>query len=547
MLNSDRYSKACEWFHLLVDLELGEQREQIDQLRKHDASLAELVSELLRADLAAGQDSFLEINFAPTRTSANNKSASLQSRTDLPQTIGEFEIIDEIGLGGMGIVYRAHDAKAKRFVALKVIRSGSFSSNEQIERFRREAMAASQLEHRNIVRVYFVGIDEGTDYFTMELIEGEDLNYKLRNSQMESKAAARLVRKIALALEFAHSKGIVHRDVKPSNILIDLEGEPKLLDFGLAKSPNLEGGKTKSNQLLGTINYMAPEQIDDAKNAGPKTDVYGLGATLYHCLTGQAPITGDNFVAVLQRLRETLPVAPRVICPGVHADLELICLRCLQKDPQDRYESASHLAADLRRFLLGEPVQKASLSWWHSLTRQIGRDELSTEMPSATAAVWIAALTLIFHTAVFLIIFLNLGNMVLWLALAGWFVATNGVNYFYHWSQYWQLAPIERQSGIIQLAVHVSFVCLFFVHGPLTVAESSRQFLEIYPPYTMIVAVAFVAHGNVFGRMLLPAFLFFPLSILIAYLPPLCGPLMLGFVGSSIIAWCAKKLIHAGK
>lgn len=299
--------------------------------------------------------------------------------------------------------------------------------------------------------------------------------------------------------------------------------------------------------MLGTVNYMAPEQIDDAKNAGPKTDVYGLGATLYHCLTGEAPISGDNLVTVLQRLRETLPVAPRVICPGVNADLELICLRCIQKNPQDRYESAAHLAADLHRYLSGEPVQKASLSWWHSLSRQIRRDELSLEMPSATAAVWIATLTLVFHTTVFFVIYLNLSNIFLWLVLAIWFIGTNLVNYIYHWSQFWQLTPMERQSGIIQLAVHISFVCLYLANGPLTLTESSQQFLAIYPPFTLIVAVAFAAHVNYFGRMLLPAFLFFPLSILIAYMPPLCGPLLLGFVGSAIAAWCSIKLLNARK
>ncbi|MFT5302805.1 MAG: serine/threonine protein kinase [Mariniblastus sp.] len=546
MLNPERYRKACEWFHLLVRIDVGEQRGQIDQLRQEDASLAELVSELLRADLAVGEASFLEKNFTPTRLRTDSNLGSEHSRAVLPKTIGAFEIIDEIGKGGMGIVYRAHDAKANRSVALKVIRSGSFSSNEQVERFRREARAASQLEHANIVRVYFVGTDEDTDFFTMELIEGEDLHSKLRNSPMESKEAARLIREIALALEYAHTKAIIHRDIKPSNILIDLEGEPKLLDFGLAKSPDIDGANTMSNQMLGTVNYMAPEQIDDAKNAGPETDVYGLGATLYHCLTGIAPISGGDFITVLQRLRETLPVAPRKICPDVDADLELICMRCIQKNPQERYQSAEHLAADLRRYLSGEPVEKAPASWKQSLARQLRRDDLTIELPSATSAVWFAALTLAFHTSIFVVIKWEFGFGALWLATAVWFLATNVVSYAYHWSQFWQLAPIERQSGLILLAVHVSFVCLFVINVNFTSGNQYLEFLEIYPPFTLIVAVAFVAHGHVFGRWLLPAVLFFPLSILIAYLPPLWGPLLLGFVGSAILAWSASKVRQAG-
>lgn len=548
MLNSERYTQACEWFHRLVRIDVGEQQEQIAQLRLEDATLAEFVSELLRADLVVSEERFLENKTAPTRSSSsvNNKLGSLQTGTDLPESIGGFEIIDEIGKGGMGIVYRAHDALANRFVALKVIRSGSFSSIEQVERFRHEARSASQLEHTNIVRVYSVESHNSTDYFTMELIEGEDLQSKLQNSLLDSREAARLILKIALAIEFAHSKGIVHRDIKPSNILIDREGEPKLLDFGLAKSPDIGKGNTKSDQMLGTVNYMAPEQINDAKNAGPKTDVYGLGATLYHCLTGRPPITGDDLITVLQRLRENLPVAPRLVRPDIDADLDLICLRCIQKDPKDRYESAEHLAGDLRRYLQGEPLEKAPVSWLRSLARQVAREELSKEMPSAISAVWFAALTLAFHVTVFAVIFFKLGNLTLWFSLAAWFIATNTVNYVYHWSQFWQLAPIERQSGIIQLAVHVSFVCLFLMNGPFTVAPPSQPpsehpFLAIYPPFTLIVAVAFMAHGNVFGRMLLPGLLFFPLSILIFYMP-LAGPLLLGFVGSGIVAWTAHRL-----
>lgn len=548
MLNSERYRKACELFHLLVRLDAGERQKQLDQLQQEDASLAELVSELLRADLAVGEDNFLERNLVPTRPSKNCNFSSEQSHNALPKVIGAFKIIDEIGKGGMGIVYRAHDSNANRFVALKVIRSGIFSSNEQIERFRREAKAASQLEHTNIVRVYFVGTDEQTDYFTMEQIEGEDLHSKLRIAPMESKEAARVILKIALAMEYAHGKGIIHRDIKPSNILIDPEDEPKLLDFGLAKSLDIDDVNTKSDQMLGSVNYMAPEQISDARNAGPETDVYGLGATLYHCLTGKPPISGDDFITVLQRLRETLPVSPRMVRPNVDPDLELICLRCLQKDPQDRYESAKHLAADLRRYLQGEPVEKAPSSWRQTLARQLGRDELTIELPSATAAVWFAALTLAFHTTVFVIFFRDWGILTLWLVVAAWFIATSVVNYIYHWSQYWQLTPMERQSGIIQLAVHVSFLCLFFIHLPLTTDEAGQKFMEIYPPFTLIIAVAFMAHGNIFGRILLPAVLFFPLSLVMAYLPnKLWNPLMLGWVGSAIVAAAAIKLRQAGK
>ncbi len=545
-LNSERYQRACEWFHLLVGLDDAAKGGQINQLQMSDAPMAQVVLELLRADDAVNEERFLE----PTRSPLKNEDAINPSLAGLPRTIGGFEIVAEIGQGGMGVVYRAFDPKGNRFVALKVIRSGSFSSDEQVARFRREARAACQLEHANIVRVYFVGTEVVADYFTMELVEGQDLHSKLRRVRMKSKEAARLIRKVALALEYAHSKGIIHRDIKPSNILVDCEGEPKLVDFGLAKGSEVDGVNTRSDQLLGTINYMAPEQSNHASRASPETDVYGLGATLYHCLTGIAPISGDDLMTVLQRLRETQPVAPSVICPEVDADLETICLRCIQKDPKDRYRSAGHLASDLQRYLQGEPVEKTPVSWRRSLTRQIERDELSTILPSATAATWLAVITLTFHSSIFAIIFLEVSNLYLWLILGVWFVATNAVNYVYHWAQYWQLSPMERQSGIIQLAVNISFICLFLIHGPFSLdlppPPSQNPFLAIYPPFTMIIAVAFMAHGIFFGRMLLAAIGLFPLSILIAY-TPLFGPLLFGFIGATILGWAANKLHMAGK
>lgn len=465
-----------------------------------------------------------------------------------PKMVGAFEIIEEIGSGGMGVVYRARDTNANRFVALKVIRSGRFSNEEQYERFRREAEAASQLEHPNIARIYSVGFAQGLEYFTMELVDGDDLQSQLERFPINARATARLIRKIALAVEHAHSKGIIHRDIKPRNILIDSVGEPKLVDFGLAKRLDVDKTPTQTNQLLGTIPYMAPEQIDSAKHAGPQADVYGLGATMYYCLTGKSPIEGEDLMSQLQHLRETLPTPPRLFRPEIDSDLEHICLRCLQKAPEDRYATAAELASELHRYLEGEPLDKSPLSLWLSLNRQLKRDEIansSAEILSATAASWVAALTVLFHSLVFLTVWLKIGNPALWTLLGIWFIATNIVNYTYHWSQYWRLSLMERQSGIMQAAVNASFVCLFFIYGPLSLdmptSPEEHPFLKIYPPFTLIVAITFVAHANFLGRALLPAFLFFPLSILIAYLPVM-GPLIFGIIGGGILAWSAALL-----
>ncbi len=544
-MDTKKYQLICDWFARLNLLEADEQIQQLARLRIHDSSLAESVSAMLLANRAAGEDNFLEhwSNGLCTNTyhSAKNRSAS----GNLPERIGTYQILEELGRGGMGIVYRAHHAHSDRTVAIKVIQSGGLSTAENIARFRREARSAARLRHPNIVPVFDVSNDGDIDFFTMALIEGESLHAKIKQGPLSSQTAAQLILKVASAVDYAHSKGVIHRDIKPGNLMVDLNGEPMLTDFGLAKITDIDDGQTRTTQLLGTANYMAPEQINDARNVGPGTDVYGLGATLYYCLTARPPILGRDVVDTLHRVREKLPDPPRSIEANIDPDLELICLRCLQKDPRDRYQSAQKLADDLSHYLHGEPLEKSSISWWTSLSRTLRRNDLPNELPSATAASWVAALTLIFHLFVYLIILTGQASWVLWVVMGLWFFGINAINYIYHWSQYWQLAIIERQSGIVQLAVNFSLVTLFLIHGPLTLSQSCDQFLGIYPPLTLIVAVACMAHGIAVGRLILPATLFFPLAVLIAYVPPIWGPLLLGCTGAIIVSWIGYQLRFA--
>ncbi len=416
-LNSEQYDKVCEWFQLLNSLNENDRKQKLNQLRAEDAYLEEFLSQMLRADALASNEDFLQRDLHDSNcTQAFRDSNPEPSKADLPKRVGPYQIVNKLGSGGMGVVYRAFHAESDRFVALKLIRSAEFSSLEQIERFRREAKACAQLQHPNIVPVFDVGTEGKIDYFTMALVEGRDLLTELGDSSIESRKAAELISKIAMALEYAHSKGVIHRDIKPGNLLIDQNGEPMLMDFGLAKSSHVVESQTRTGQMLGTASYMAPEQVNDAKNVGPSTDVYGLGATLYHCLTGKAPFSGDDLFHVLQQVRQQLPVPPRSICPEIDKDLELVCLRCLQKDPRDRYESAANLAEDLNRFLKGEPVEKTPVSWWHSLTRIVRhRQELQEDLPSVSAARWVAVLTLVFHTSVFFVVATGQLNIVLWL------------------------------------------------------------------------------------------------------------------------------------
>jgi hypothetical protein len=278
----------------------------------------------------------------------------------LPQIEG-YEVLQELGRGGMGVVYKARQLRPRRLVALKMILAAEYAGSDHVARFRAEAEAVARLQHPNIVQIHEVGDHQGHAFLTLEYLEGGTLATKLAGRQMSWKEAAQLVETLARAVDHAHQKGIVHRDLKPSNVLFTAEGELKVVDFGLAKQVG-EGSlapaaaKTRTGAILGTPGYMAPEQAS-GKEVGPPTDVYALGAILYEALTGRAPFASDNtFDTLLQVVRED-PPPPRHYRPKLSRDLETICLKCLQKEPARRYASAGELAADLRAFLDGAPIK----------------------------------------------------------------------------------------------------------------------------------------------------------------------------------------------
>jgi serine/threonine protein kinase len=323
------------------------------------------------------------------------------------------------------------------------------------------------MQHPNIVAVYEVGRDGGHDFFTMALIDGIDLKAAIRQGRLETRRVAEWFVNVARALDYAHSRGVIHRDIKPANILLDDAQQPQLTDFGIAKRLNASEDQTKSGQILGTIVYMAPEQIVDSKSVGPAADVYGLGATMYECLTGNAPFDSESIVQLLSDVRHRLPAPVREIYPDIDPDLETICMRCLQKDPADRYASAAQLADDLERYLAGEPLRDSPLSWRKSIGRVLRFREEHASLASAGATGWVVLISVTFHPAVFLLCATRQNAVLLWSLLSVWTCVAGTVNYVYHWRQYWRLSPVERQSGMIFLFVNVSFACLFFIHGPL--------------------------------------------------------------------------------
>jgi serine/threonine-protein kinase len=279
--------------------------------------------------------------------------------TPPPHTLGDYDLLEPIGQGGMGVVYKALQRTANRIVALKTMR-GDRTEAEDRARFRIEAEAAARLDHPHIVPVYEVGECNGELYFSMRLVEGQTLAKMVAAGPLPPREAARLVAGIADAIHYAHENGILHRDLKPSNVLVDGRGEPHVTDFGLAKRVSTEqAGQesrlTATNAVLGTLSYMPPEQADGRRRQPERTgDVYSLGAILYELLTGRPPFLAADPLALILQIREHDPVAPRRLNPNIDRELELICLKCLQKPPELRYATAKQLADDLNAFLNGE-------------------------------------------------------------------------------------------------------------------------------------------------------------------------------------------------
>jgi hypothetical protein len=278
----------------------------------------------------------------------------------LPCRFGGYDLLSEVARGGMGVVYKANHLALGRVVALKMILEGRLGSGESVQRFHQEARAAAALDHPNIVPVFDIGIHEGRHYFTMPFVEGSSLKDAIARGGIPAPAAAAaLMRTVAEAVAAAHGAGIVHRDLKPENVLIDRDGRPRVTDFGLAKREGVDTSLTATGQVLGTPAYMAPEQANgETDKIGPTTDVYSLGGILFFALTGRAPFTG-RLTEVLMQVGNERPPAPRTINANVPAVLEAICLRCLEKDPSNRYPTARSLAAALgeaEEALRGQPA-----------------------------------------------------------------------------------------------------------------------------------------------------------------------------------------------
>lgn len=330
--------------------------------------------------------------------------ASISNGANL--NVGDYELLEEIDRGGMGIVFRARHKTLKRTAAIKMLLAGTFASSESALRFRREAAAAARLNHPGIVAVYDVGVVDqpgplhGQTWYAMAFVEGSDLAQRIETNLFDSRSAATLMLRIADAVQFAHGRGVIHRDLKPANILLDNEGVPHVTDFGLSRcQEENETQLTADGQIFGTPGYMPPEQATGENDSvGIASDIYSLGAVLYCMLTGRPPFRANSTMATLQQVIHDAPAPPRLLNRDVHPDLESIILKCLEKQIRDRYQSVEALREDLQRFVHGEPVSAASLNLVGYLGRVLASSRNSEFVQGWSRALYlVAAVVMVSH------------------------------------------------------------------------------------------------------------------------------------------------------
>jgi tetratricopeptide (TPR) repeat protein/predicted Ser/Thr protein kinase len=341
---------------------------------------------------------------ATPRQGATGQVGATPSPPKVLRYFGDYELLDEIARGGMGVVYRARQKSLNRVVAVKMILGGQLATAAEVQRFHTEAEAAANLHHPNIVAIHEVGEHESLHYFSMDFVAGKSLAALVLQNPLPPLRAAAYVQRIAEAVYYAHQHGILHRDLKPSNVLVDETDQPRITDFGLAKRLEHESGLTASGAVLGTPSYMPPEQAEGRHQlVSPASDVYSTGAILYELVTGRPPFRAESPIETLRQVLDAEPAPPSLLNPNVDRDLETICLKCLQKDPARRYATAQFLADDLSRFLRGEPILARPVGVGERLVRWCRRNPriaalaatvliliVTVAAGSTTAAIWIA-------------------------------------------------------------------------------------------------------------------------------------------------------------
>ncbi|HBU36276.1 MAG TPA: serine/threonine protein kinase [Planctomycetaceae bacterium] len=435
----------------------------------------------------------------------------------LPVTLGGFELVEELGRGGMGVVYRATQQSLNREVALKMILPGRLASQEQRDRFQHEAEAAARLDHPGIVPVYEVGELEDCPYFSMKLIQGETITTLVQQELFAVKKAAKIVTEVARAIHYSHNQGILHRDLKPSNILIDQQGHPHITDFGLAKHSTRNSELTQTGAILGTPSYMAPEQAAGSRgNVGVPSDIYSLGAMLYYMVTGRPPFQAASAMDTIMMVLEQEPVAPRTINPAVDRDLDMIIMKCLQKPADLRYSSARELADDLDAFLTHQPIQASSGRFGHVVARWLGETHHASVLQN-WGVLWMwHSLVLLLACVLTNIMFLaDIENR---LYYSGMWTLGLGTWAAVFWMLRQKLGPVlfvERQIAHAWAASMIAIGLLFPIEYLM-----GLEVLEAAPVIGLISGMVFMVKAGILtGKFYSQSFALFATSVVMAMVP----------------------------
>jgi eukaryotic-like serine/threonine-protein kinase len=447
----------------------------------------------------------------------------------MPAIPAGYEFLEVLGHGAQSIVYKVRERTGlRRIVALKMMRAPGPTEQWQVERFRFEAETVARLDHPNVVTVHAFGEHEGQPFFVMKYVEGGSLARHMGALRRSPRDAARLMARVARAVHYAHQRGVIHRDLKPHNILVDASGEPHVADFGLAKSADGTFGFTLSGEVVGTPSYMAPEQARGERGLTTAVDVYGLGAILYEALAGRPPFKGPTVVETLRQVTEEPPVPPRQLDRSADKDLEAVCLKCLQKDPKHRYPSAAAVAEDLEGYLDGKPVLKRQPRLWEGLI-----DALRRQGPVPPVDNWAlyslrsSLVVLAGHLSIFALVLANAATPWLWLTLVLYWWVIGGRRWRMARS-FRSLAPIERNFLAVWVGHLLATIAAFVATGPITASAPIREVLNWYPVLAALTGIpAFVMGSTYWGLGYLFGLGYFVLAAALRAWPE-AGPLAFG-------------------